>query len=117
MTTENSTGPQLIQPAELRQVPIVMQMSSNLTPLPCNAFSLRVTPDGILLTAGFAVPPLFVGQPDEQRAQMESIDHIEAKPLADLLIPLNRLPYLVQMLTQTQEILETQGQSTEEKPE
>ncbi len=71
------------------QVPLVWGAVSDLPVLAANQFALQLTGtahEEILLTAGHAVPPIFVGGASEQHEQMSRIERVVVQPIVRLSI-------------------------------
>jgi hypothetical protein len=93
MSSDNpSIAPRVI--AAPKNVPIKWQDSDDPSPLAANAFQIQFTPEGILLVAGFARPPIFSGTVEEQNEQAIALDSITVRPSLRLLIGYHHLQIL-----------------------
>lgn len=117
MTNEKIGEAILVVASAQREIPVSVRPNTTLIPQPTNVFALQLTPEGVVLTAGFALAPLFKGTPAEQRSQMDAMQEIEAEPSVRLLIPFHSLPQLIQMLTETNTHVATQlAQAQKDNP-
>lgn len=101
MAKEQLGEPTLVMASRQREIKVSLRPRSGLVPIPTNVFALQLTPEGAVLSAAFAVAPLFTGTPLEQKNQLDSLEVIEAEPSVQLLIPFRHLPLLIRMLSET----------------
>lgn len=109
MTDTTPQAPQAVISESLKNLPIDIDSSDTLIPLPANAFAVRFTPEGILFTFAFAVPPLVTGDPIQQKATLDALTSIKARPVADILIPFGRVPFLVSVVNAVSDQLTQRG--------
>jgi hypothetical protein len=109
MTDTSPSGPQAVISENLKNVPVEITSSDTLIPLPANAFAVRFTPEGVLFTFAFAVPPLVTGDATQQKEALDALTSVKARPVADILIPFGRVPYLVQVVNTISEQIQQQG--------
>lgn len=90
-----------------RQLPVKWENSESAPIIPVNVFVSQATPDGIIVSLGFATPPLLQGTPEEVQAKFGSIDEIRVTPDARLILTPARFKDLIAKLTELQTVMET----------
>lgn len=89
-------------PEGARRVPVVWVGVEDLPVHFVNQFAGVVQPNEIFLTLGTVVPPAILGESeDERRAQAESIEFVQVRPIVRLGMTPARLRELIQVLNQT----------------
>ena len=84
------------------QVPAVWVGAEDLPVQFVNQFVGVVHPGEIFLTLGTVVPPAILGNTEEKRkAQAESIQYVQVKPVAQLALTPERLREFVRVLQET----------------
>jgi hypothetical protein len=102
MTSDNpSIGPRVV--GGPKNVPLKWQDSDEPWPQVANAFQLQLTPEGVILVAGFAKPPLFSGTPEEQAEQATAVNSVSVLPNLRLLIAYHHIPLLAAAFQQVLE--------------
>jgi hypothetical protein len=78
-------------------------------PTPANVVALQLSPDGMILTFGFASPPLLTGSAEAQQKAMESIDEVVGIPHSRVLLSFDRFRELAAIVDQTLTVLVDNG--------
>ncbi len=67
--------------------------------LAANVFSLQITgsgePEEVVMSVGYAAPPIFTGSPEEQQRQAEALEAVVITPVVRLSITPGRLRELL----------------------
>ena len=113
MTTETpkteASGAGITAPLQLlakpRNLPIRWVDQGDKTPNPANVIGLQLSPDGLILTFGFAAPPLLSGPPESQQTELDSIEEIEGVPHSRILLTIDRFQELAAVVNQTLKVL------------
>jgi hypothetical protein len=80
------------QPVEFNvTLPVVLLGAEEQTYQQANIFVLTVNPDGCHLTVGQIQLPVLLGPPEEQRIQLEKLEHVGVKVVAKLVMTPQRL--------------------------
>jgi hypothetical protein len=82
----------------------------SLPVLLCNQLAVQGIQESVVLTFGFAAPPLLPGTPEEQQAELEKLGGLTVQPLARFNVPLSAL---MQMVPALQTIVDRAKQAAE----
>jgi hypothetical protein len=85
-----------------KNLPVVW-LDADTDLIPANVFQIQLSPDGILIVAGFAKPPLLSGTREEQQVQAARITSITVRPAVRLLISARNVQQLATSLQQMSE--------------
>lgn len=87
------------------QLRVVWGDVSQLAVLAANQFALQVSglggvPDEVVLTVGHVAAPVLTGSPEEQRANISELSHVEVHPLARFSMSLGKLDELATAISE-----------------
>jgi len=86
------------QEPEQIAVPIQWHVPEDLTCQYATTLVVQQTEHEFMLSFFRTAPPLIVGTPEEQKAQLEQIGHVRADCVARIIVAAGRMPEFVQLL-------------------
>jgi hypothetical protein len=100
---------------EERQIPVKWPQHQEAAPM-ANVFHASVTPDGLVLSLGQAVLPVFVGTPEEQQQQARDLAEIEPLVLARVVFTAARAAELLTQIAPLIAVAQAAAAQTEGLP-
>ena len=79
------------------------------SPTIANVMAIQLSPDGVIITFGAAVPPLLSGTAEEQQAAVENLQEVTAIAHAKVILPFERFRELANAIQLTNSALGAAG--------
>ncbi len=83
--------------APVRGIPLKRQSPATVEGRYANSFVVQHTDDAFILSFFEIIPPLLVGSPEEQRAQIEGVESVPANCVARIIVSPKGMKMLVEI--------------------